>query len=107
MECTNPGGCTLNSAEIVERVNEWRSVSSRAISREVHGERITSIYPPDPDVTRPLKDLIAAETICCSFLKFDVHEYAHETVVELTFPEEARALIERVMALPSQVSPAG
>ena len=107
MECTNPGGCTLTSAEMVERINAWRSVSSRAISREVHGERITSIYPPDPDVIRQLKDLIAAEAICCSFLKFDLQEHAHQTVVELTFPEEARPLVESVMALPCRVSPAG
>ena len=101
MECTNSGGCTLNGAEMIERVDAWRLVSSQAISREIHSERVTSIYPPDPDVTRQLKHLIAAEAICCSFLKFDLQEEEGRTVVELTFPEEARSVVESVIAMPA------
>ncbi len=104
MECTNPNGCSLDSSEMVERVTAWREVSSYAISREVHSDRITSVYPSDPELNGRLKELIAAEAICCSFLKFNVQERDDQTVVELTFPKEARSLVESVIALPAEAA---
>lgn len=101
MECTNPNGCTLDGADMIERVNAWRAVSAQAVSREVHRDRIRSVYPPDPELTAALKDLIAAEAICCSFLNFTLQEEAERTVVELTFPPEARSLVEGAIALPA------
>ena len=100
MECTNPNGCTLESSELIERIAEWREVSSQAISRRVEAERITSTYPPDPDLLERLQDLIAAEAECCAFLDFTIQEGERQTVVELAFPADARPLIEAVMAPP-------
>lgn len=98
MECTNPSGCTLDSGDMVERVNAWRAVSSQAICRHVHPDRITSVYPSDPELVSELKDLIAAEAVCCSFLKFRIEEGRTQTVVDLSFPEAARSLVESVIA---------
>ncbi len=96
MGCTN--GCTLSSEEMVERVKAWRAVASRALSREVHPDRITAVYPSDPELIAQLNELVAAEATCCSFLRFKVEEGPRQTAVELTFPEDARALIESVMS---------
>ena len=96
--CTNSVSCALNPSEMGERLSAWRAVSSRAVSRENDAGRITSVYPSDPDVTTQLKELIAAEALCCSFLNFEVEERDGHTVVELTFPEEARPLVESVLA---------
>ncbi len=104
MECTDPNGCTLSGDEMIERVTAWRDVSSRAISRELHDDRLTSVYPPDGELLRRLKDLIAAEATCCSFLEFSLREEVHQTIVELTFPEEARSLVESVIALPARAA---
>ena len=104
MKCTNPSGCALDSGEMIERVKAWRAVSSRALAREVYSDRITSIYPSDPALIGQLKDLIAAEAICCSFLKFSMKEEAGETIVELSFPEEARPVVESVIAAPAKAS---
>lgn len=98
MECMDPNGCTLDSSEMVERVNAWRDVSSKAISRKVGPTKITSEYPPEPLLVQQLKDLIAAEAVCCSFLKFDFREERDRIVVELEFPEDARAMVEGVLA---------
>ena len=106
MECTNPNGCSLDSSEMVERVTAWRAITSQAISREVDVDRITSIYPSDPDLLGRMKDLIAAEAICCSFLNFKLREEEHQFVVQMSFPKEARSLVESVIALPAEaVSP--
>lgn len=97
MECTDPDGCTLDGGEMVERVNAWQDVSSQATSRTVESTKITSEYPPEPLLVQRLKDLIAAEALCCSFLKFDLREERDRTVVELEFPEEARAMVESAL----------
>jgi hypothetical protein len=85
---------------MAERMDAWRDISSRAIARKVESTKITSEYPPEPLLAQRLKDLIAAEGVCCSFLEFDMREERDRTVVELEFPEEARALVERITALP-------
>lgn len=97
MNCTNPGGCTLTANDLVERVAAWRNLSSRALSRDVQHDRIVSVYPSEQGVLRTLRGLIAAEAECCAFLKFIVKEGPDETVVELSFPPEARPLIESVI----------
>ncbi|MCA1708830.1 MAG: hypothetical protein LC808_38355 [Actinobacteria bacterium] len=94
MQCTNPNGCTLDQNEMATRVAAWKEVSAHAISRRVEGTRITSAYPSDPHLVGRLRDLIAAEADCCSFLAFTVKEGPLETVLELDFPEEARGLID-------------
>lgn len=101
MQCTNPTGCTLDQNEMATRIAAWRELSARAISRRVQGTRMTSTYPSDPHLVRRLRDLISAEADCCAFLAFTVDEGPRETVVELDFPEEARALLEMVIPPPT------
>lgn len=103
MECTDPGGCTLDSTEMIERVAAWRDISSRAISREVLSGRIISTYPSERAVIATLEELIAAEVLCCSFMTFELRQHEDQTVVELTFPEEARPLVESVISVPVEV----
>jgi hypothetical protein len=98
---THQCGCTLNGDDLAERVQAWREVSSRATSRRIHGDRISSIYPSEPELVHRLRDLIDAEGACCSFLSFTVTEGPAETIVELTFPAEARALVEGIIPAPS------
>ena len=105
MECTHPGRCTLESGKMIERVTAWREISAHAISREVEADRITSIYPKDAGLLRQLQELIAAEALCCAFLEFTIQEEADHTSVQLTFPQEARPLIEAV--IPAPVDPSG
>ncbi len=100
MECANPNACTLASTKLVQRIADWREVSSRAISRRVEDEKIVATYPPDPQLLQQLRHLIAAEAECCAFLNFTIHEQEAQTVVELAFPPEARSLVEQVIATP-------
>ena len=97
LECSTPGSCTLASDEMLERVSAWREVSSHAISRQIEADRITSVYPNDADLLRRLENLIAAEALCCSFLKFTINQQKDHTLVELRFPPEARPLLEAVI----------
>ncbi|HEY7874633.1 MAG TPA: hypothetical protein VIG64_05880 [Actinomycetota bacterium] len=78
---------------MADRVSAWREVCVRAISREEHGTTITATYPSDPALIRRLRELIAAEAECCSFLTFTLEEGPREAVLHLEFPEQARPLI--------------
>ncbi len=80
--------CTLNGPELVERIREWGEVASHARSRNVQKGRIVSTYPNDAQLLQRLRQLIADEAECCTFMKFNVHQHPDEIVVELTVPED-------------------
>ena len=101
MESASPNSCSLEGGELLERIEAWRGVSLRATSREVQADTITSVYPSEPEVVARLKDLIAAEGACCSFLRFTLNEEPHQTTVVMTFPPETRSLIESVISVPA------
>lgn len=94
MDCA----CTLEGADMMERITAWREISTQAISRRLEAGQVTSVYPPDQELFARLQDLIAAEAVCCSFLKFTIHSGADETIVRLNYPEEARGLVEAILA---------
>ena len=101
MGCTNPNGCTLDAAEMAERMGAWRELSSRALSRQVEGGRITTVYPKDERLLAELRELVAKEAVCCPFLEFTIEEGTDRTIVRLSFPEEARPLVESILAAPA------
>jgi len=59
----------------------------RATSRGVDGDRVVAVYPNDAHLLGRLRELIAAEAECCSFLLFDVEETPDAIVTELRLPE--------------------
>ena len=79
--------CSLSGSELGDRVREWQQIASRATSRRVEETCIVSTYPRDEQLLKQLRDLIAAEAECCSFMRFDVQERPDEVVVRLSVPE--------------------
>ncbi len=78
--------CSLERDALETRLQDWAAVARHAISRRVDTDRIRSTYPPDPEIARRLRDLIAAEAHCCTFMRFTVEESPDEIVVELRVP---------------------
>jgi hypothetical protein len=83
--------CMLEGRELVARMHAWQQVASRAISRRVEAGRIIATYPNDAQLLEQLRELIAAEAACCSFLKFSLEERPDSVVTELRFPQEMPA----------------
>ena len=94
-------GCTLEGSELLARMHAWEQVTSRATSRRVEDTRIVATYPNDAQLLDQLRELIAAEGACCSFLEFTLEEKADSVVTELRFPQDTpaamRTLIAKVM----------
>jgi hypothetical protein len=80
--------CTLEGSELLARMHAWQRVTSRATSRRVEDTRIVATYPNDAQLLEQLRELIAAEAACCSFLKFTLEEKADSVVTELRFPPQ-------------------
>ena len=84
---TQPFACSLQGPDLVDRIDAWREVVARATSRGVENDRVVAVYPKDPQLLSRLRELVAAEAECCSFLLFDVEETPDAIVTELRLPE--------------------
>ncbi len=89
--------CSLESSSFETRAAEWREVGRHALRRSVETGRVTASYPRDDQLARRLSALIQAESQCCPFLVFEMRERDDRIEVEVTFPPEARGMIETVL----------
>lgn len=83
-----PLTCTLDEAALDERIRDWQGVAARATSRRVEDGRVVATYPNDAQLLARLRDLIAAEAECCSFLRFRLDETPDAIVTELRLPDD-------------------
>ena len=85
-DAAQPLACSLDDTELAARLDAWGQVVVRATTRRVEDGRIVAAYPNDPELRDRLRELIALERECCSFLRFDVEERPDVIVTELRFP---------------------
>lgn len=90
--------CTLEGSELLARMHAWEQVTSRATSRRVEDTRIVAVYPNDAQLLQRIRELIAAEAACCSFLEFTLEEKADSFVTELRFPQETPTAMRTLIA---------
>jgi hypothetical protein len=79
--------CSLDGMELTARIDAWREVMGRATTRRVEDGRVVATYPNEPQLRDRLRELIALEGECCSFLRFDLRERPDAIVTELHVPE--------------------
>jgi hypothetical protein len=100
METPQPLTCTLDGPDLVNRIEAWREVVARATTRRVEDGRVVAVYPKDAQILARLRELIAAEAECCSFLHFRLEETPDAILTELRLPEELPdSMRTRVVAL--------
>jgi hypothetical protein len=83
-----PLSCRLDGPDFVDRIEAWREVVARATTRRVEDGRVVAVYPNDAQLLARLRELIAAEAECCSFLHFSLEETPDAILTELRLPEE-------------------
>ena len=97
-----PVACSLEGAELATRIDAWREVTTLATVRRVEGDRVVAVYPNDAQLLARLRELIAAEAECCSFLRFEVEETRDAIVTELRLPADipdaTRTQVHRLFA---------
>ena len=89
--------CSLSPDALTGRVSEWRALSAHAVRRQVEAGRVVSRYPNRPEIAQWLARLVAAESDCCPFLDFDVHEHDGVIDVELRYPPQFAPMLTAVL----------
>jgi hypothetical protein len=94
-----PVACTLSPGQYQDRTGELGALAARALrSREEtpDGERLT--FTDSPDIERELRAAIAAESICCAFLRIDLQRADEGLVLDVAGPHDARPIIAALFA---------
>ena len=96
---TEPIACTLNPAQLGDRIAELAALSRHALrsrSPISGGERL--VFVPDAVTQERLRAAVAAEATCCSFLDMDLRAEPDALVLDVTGPAEAVPIIAELFA---------
>jgi MerR family copper efflux transcriptional regulator len=93
-----PIACSLSAAEQGER----RETTRRLVAAALLGARVTERGASlrFAGASAPaLRELIAAESECCPFLRFDLRERGEELLLDVEGPEGARPIVLELFGL--------
>jgi hypothetical protein len=89
-----PIACKLSGDEFAERTARWRTLAEHGlITAEKTDRGAVQRYRWDEPVERELRELIALEAECCSFLDLRVERQADELVLEVTGPPGSEEIV--------------
>ena len=95
-----PIACSLQSADIADRLRDWHIVLADASDRRRAADGAMRIeFGPDVDVAE-LARLVAAERLCCSFLSFAITVDHRGTALEVRAPDEAAGIVAELFGMP-------
>lgn len=90
MTSVPPIACSLDADEWLTRLAEIRAIGRDALL-SVGPDGALRFRRDEATHTR-LEAIIAAESLCCSFLSFNLQETADEMVLRISAPEDAEPL---------------
>jgi hypothetical protein len=83
-----PVVCTLDAGDYKERTATIRALAQRSLKHAARKSlSLTLTY--EPEALEEVRDLVAKEQRCCSFLTFDLSSDAHAVVLTITAPKTA------------------
>jgi hypothetical protein len=87
--------CTLTGPEAANRGKEFAELGRTAlVSRSKTDEGIVLVFADGQRVEEEVKRLAAAESVCCSFLGFDIKTGDGSIALTITGPPEARPVLD-------------
>jgi hypothetical protein len=91
-----PISCTLEAAEVPDRLARWQRLATHVVDRTVTDDGVRVRF--DNLVSAgEVADLAAAEQGCCSFFAFTLHIAADGTTLDVGAPAEARELVDMLL----------
>lgn len=92
-----PIACTLAADQLQERISLIDTLACDALlAREPIDGGLRARFRDEPGTEQRVRQLAAAESECCAFLRFDVHRDRHTLVLDITGPPEAQAAIKEL-----------
>jgi hypothetical protein len=91
--------CTLTPGAMTDRLALIEQLAQeRLIAREPGDAGLRVRLRDTEDIERRTRELIAAESSCCSFLTFSLGRVDGELVLEISGPDDARPVIDLFFA---------
>jgi hypothetical protein len=92
MTTDTPIACSLSADELPARLAEVRAVGKDALLAVTPGG---SLHFRADDTTRErLEAIVAAESQCCSFLRFELAEESGELMLSVSAPDGAEPIVQ-------------
>lgn len=92
--------CGLPPSALPERMARWKALTAQTITKASKSGVVTSTYPNKDEILSELRELIALEGDCCSFLAFEVKRLEDVIEVELRYPPGFEEMIAGVVGEP-------
>lgn len=94
-----PIACTLTPDGMTARIALIDALAADGLlDRTVTDGGLRVRLRDTPDIEQRTRELVAAESACCAFLDFDLGREDGELVLDISGPEDARAVIEMFFA---------
>lgn len=90
MNPTTPVACSLSADELPSRLAEIRAVGKVALLSTSSDGALH--FRADKTTRGRLEEIIAAESLCCPFLRFDLRQRGGALVLSIGAPDEAEPL---------------
>jgi hypothetical protein len=91
----NSIACTLDRSALRQRLDEIATLGAAAlIAHEGTGGTHTLRFRRDEETRRQLRQIVDAESRCCSFLDLQINERAGELFLTVDGPGEAQAVAD-------------
>jgi MerR family copper efflux transcriptional regulator len=90
-----PIACSLEAREASERAEAWRGLAERALlTRERSQSQARLVFRSRPDIEVALRELAAAEEVCCPFLDLELTRAGDRLTLAVSGPPEAGAILD-------------
>lgn len=81
--------CTLNPAEMPDRVARWRALFGKVMSHSEASGSAVFVFPQDPSVARELAELVKLERVCCAHVSWELEQTSDALIVTLSAESSA------------------
>ena len=88
-----PIACTLEAADVPDRVEAWKELLAEATGREEIDGGVQVRFRPGPDLAARVASLAAAEQTCCSFFDFRLRIGSDALELEVRAPADAAPVV--------------
>jgi hypothetical protein len=89
--------CTLGAGDFKARVSGIRDLARRSLQTS-RREALRLHLTYGPEALEEVRDLVAKESECCAFLRFDLRHNDREVALTITAPASAAAAADELFA---------
>lgn len=94
-----PIACSLSPSQAAGRAEQTAAIAARALlARHTLSDGDRLRFGGDTETEAALREVIAAEAECCSFLRLELRWIDNELELDITGPDDARPIIEALFA---------